>query len=126
MKATSITAGAWNPIPPTATTNPSVAARLYPGAVDATPITRLDTQPSAPVFRPFSPAPAPSGSLAGIGTAALSKFSPSRKPAVARVGVSPGHVGPDWPPRRPEPKNHDESSQGAKALKVEPQVVHVV
>ena len=53
MKETIITAGAWNPIPWTATTNPSVAARLYPGAVDATPITRLDTQPRAPVFRPF-------------------------------------------------------------------------
>ncbi len=59
MKETIITAGAWNPIPWTATTNPSVAARLYPGAVDATPITRLDTQPSAPVFRPFSTRPRP-------------------------------------------------------------------
>ncbi len=42
MKETIITAGAWKPIPPTATTNPRVAARLYPGAVDATPMTRLE------------------------------------------------------------------------------------
>ena len=42
MNETIITAGAWNPIPATATTKPSVAARLYPGAVEATPMTRLE------------------------------------------------------------------------------------
>ena len=39
---TMITAGACVPIPAITTMNPIVAARLYAGAVDATPITRLD------------------------------------------------------------------------------------
>src|ERR1700733_2142352 len=52
MKASSATTGA--PRPTTATMNPSVAARLYAGAVEATPMTTLDTRPSAPVLRPFS------------------------------------------------------------------------
>ena len=94
MNETIITAGAWNPIPWTATTNPSVAARLYPGAVDATPITRLDTQPSAPVFRPFSPAPAPSGSPGSRDRRALQILS-FPHPAVTPVEVSTGHAGPD-------------------------------
>ena len=33
---------------------PSVAARLYAGAVDATPMTMLEMSPSAPDLRPFS------------------------------------------------------------------------
>ena len=41
MKDTMMTAGLWTPIPATATMNPTVAARLYPGAVDATPMTTL-------------------------------------------------------------------------------------
>src|SRR5579872_3376460 len=35
-------------------TKPSVAARLYAGAVEATPMTTLDTRPRAPAFKPFS------------------------------------------------------------------------
>ena len=46
--------GAWNPIPTTAVTAPRVAARLYAGAVEATPITMLETNPSAPAFSPLS------------------------------------------------------------------------
>ena len=42
MNETISTAGACRPIPPTATMNPSVAARLYAGAVDATAITRFE------------------------------------------------------------------------------------
>jgi hypothetical protein len=37
------------------TTNPRVAARLYAGAVDATPTTTEEISPSAPPLRPFSP-----------------------------------------------------------------------
>src|SRR4051794_9934983 len=58
-KAASMMAGACTPTPATATTRPSDAARLYPGAVEATPMTTLDTKPIAPVFRPFSPASDP-------------------------------------------------------------------
>ena len=50
--------GAFTPtIPPpaaVATTHPRVAARLYAGAVDATPTTTLDSRPSTP---PLSPLP---------------------------------------------------------------------
>ncbi len=42
MKETIRTAGACTPMPPTATMKPSVAARLYAGAVDAIAITRLE------------------------------------------------------------------------------------
>ncbi len=56
---------------------------------------------------------------------ALSKLSPSRVQTV--LAWSPaGRADPDWPPRMPEPKKHDESSQGAKALKLGPRVVHAV
>ena len=42
MNDTIRTAGAWKPTPVTATMNPSVAARLYAGAVDATAMTRFE------------------------------------------------------------------------------------
>ena len=42
MNETIITAGAWKPTPVTATMNPSVAARLYAGAVDAIAMTRFE------------------------------------------------------------------------------------
>ena len=56
MKATRSTAGAASPTPCTATMNPSVAARLYPGAVEATPMTTFESELTAPDLRPFSPA----------------------------------------------------------------------
>ncbi len=49
-----ITATMGEPSPTTATMNPSVAARLYAGAVEATPMTVAATSPSAPPLRPFS------------------------------------------------------------------------
>ena len=52
MNASSATAGALRPT--AATTKNKVAARLYAGAVEATPITTLETRPSAPPFRPLS------------------------------------------------------------------------
>ena len=51
-KASTVTMGACTPI--ATTTKPSVAAKLYAGAVEAMPITTLETNPSAPVLRPFS------------------------------------------------------------------------
>ena len=42
MNETISTAGACTPTPPTATMKPSVAARLYAGAVEATAITRFE------------------------------------------------------------------------------------
>src|SRR5664279_3153289 len=41
--------------PTRATIRPSVAARLYAGAVDATPMTTLERSPIAPVFSPLPP-----------------------------------------------------------------------
>src|SRR5450631_2230815 len=56
-KASSMIDGALIPTMPSplavATTNPRLAARLYAGAVDATPTTMLDTSPSAPPLRPL-------------------------------------------------------------------------
>ena len=42
MNDTISTAGAWKPMPVTATMNPRVAARLYAGAVEATAMTRFE------------------------------------------------------------------------------------
>ena len=42
MNETISTAGACVPMPPTATMKPSVAARLYAGAVDAIAMTKFD------------------------------------------------------------------------------------
>src|SRR5579862_8884921 len=50
MNARTATIGA--PRPTTATINPSVAARLYAGAVEATPMTVAETRPRAPVLSP--------------------------------------------------------------------------
>ena len=55
MKARIVTIGACSPM--ATTTKPSVAARLYAGAVEATPMTMLEIRPSAPAFKPFSGAP---------------------------------------------------------------------
>src|SRR2546423_6359298 len=52
MNATMMTKGVLNPTKKT--TKPSVAARLYAGAVEATPITMLASRLSAPFLRPFS------------------------------------------------------------------------
>src|ERR1035438_3812200 len=52
MNATTATSGAFRPT--AMTTKVRVAARLYAGAVEATPITTLETRPSAPPFRPLS------------------------------------------------------------------------
>ena len=55
-----------------AATKPSVAARLYPGAVEATPMTTLETKPIAFFFSPLSSTPSCWVGVAGAGTAALS------------------------------------------------------
>src|SRR5882757_4349125 len=46
-------AGAFGP--ETTTIRPRLAARLYAGAVEAIPMTTLDTSPIAPPLSPFSP-----------------------------------------------------------------------
>jgi hypothetical protein len=60
-----------------AATKPRVAARLYPGAVEATPITTLDTKPIAFFFKPLSSTPFPAAAFGelGVGTAALSTWA---------------------------------------------------
>src|SRR5262249_13749695 len=79
MKATIMIAGACAPTPCTATMKPRVAARLYAGAVEATPMTRFETYPRTFPFRPLPPGCAPSGVWAA--TDALSiRFSPSHEP----------------------------------------------
>ncbi len=52
-KASQRIAGAWKPT--SSATKPSTAARLYPGAVEATPMTTLETKPIALLFNPLSP-----------------------------------------------------------------------
>ena len=54
MNETSMIAGDLSPMPATATTSPSVTARLYAGAVEAMPMTTLDSMPTALVFRPLA------------------------------------------------------------------------
>ena len=60
MKASSMIDGAFSPTIPSpfavATTKPRLAASEYAGAVEAIPITTLETKPRAPVLRPFSSA----------------------------------------------------------------------
>ena len=51
MNATINTAGACTPTPATATMKPSVAARLYAGAVDATAMTRFEIVPDRVALR---------------------------------------------------------------------------
>ncbi len=64
-----MTTGAWYAIPAIAVTKPRVAARLYAGAVEATPMTTLDMKPSAPVFSPFWSGGVSSPSIATDATA---------------------------------------------------------
>ncbi len=47
--------GVCRPPPIAMTTKPRVAARLYAGAVEATPTTTEEMKPRAPSFRPLSP-----------------------------------------------------------------------
>src|SRR4051794_24905744 len=47
-------------------TGPRVAARLYPGAVEATPITMLDRRPIAPTLRPLLATPGGGGAVVVI------------------------------------------------------------
>ena len=54
MKARIVMMGAPSPLM-AMTTKPSVAARLYAGAVEATPTTTEEMSPRAPPLSPFSP-----------------------------------------------------------------------
>ncbi len=54
--------------------NPSVAARLYAGAVDATPMMTLDSRPSAPDLSPFS-----TGASPGVISSATLVTTPPRR-----------------------------------------------
>ena len=65
MNETIRTAGECGPTPTTATMNPSVAARLYAGAVEATEMTRFEMYPIASVLSPLAPGAV--GSAAGSG-----------------------------------------------------------
>ena len=62
MNETMMIAGLWTPTPTISTKNPTVAAKLYAGAVDATPITMFEMYEIAffficggPVGEPFDP-----------------------------------------------------------------------
>src|SRR5688572_9525600 len=46
---------------------PRTAATLYPGAVEATPITMLDSRPIAPSLRPLPATPGAGWSERGVG-----------------------------------------------------------
>ncbi len=92
--ATRITAGDWKPSRRTAAMKPSVAARLYAGAVDATPITMFETNAIAFFFsaRPDRPEPRrPAGSTTRFPQRSLSlRFAfPERLAAIlCRAGQS--------------------------------------
>ena len=90
-----ITAGDCRPT--ASATAPIVAARLYAGAVEATPMTTLDIRPSAPPFSPLSP-PGSSVTPAGgaVGTLGDIATSPWAAPGV-RASPTPSvgrHLGP--------------------------------
>src|ERR1700753_733480 len=77
MNAMTATIGEPSPTP--ATMKPSVAARLYAGAVEATPMTVAETSPRAPVLRPLSTccSIAPGGAPSAVAiTHLLSTFTP--------------------------------------------------
>src|SRR5208282_2791474 len=80
MNATTATRGALRPT--AMTTKVRVAARLYAGAVEATPITTLETRPSAPLFRPLS-------SYCSVGCADA-VVAMSHPPGVGPAGPGPG------------------------------------
>src|SRR5579871_2870637 len=90
MNATHMIAGDANPTD--AATTPSDAARLYPGAVEATPMTTLEMNPSAPDFRPFSSA-VPGSPRAGGAVTTLSVLI-----ARPRCSTSPGEPNSARPP----------------------------
>src|SRR6476646_10003240 len=88
-----ITAGDCRPT--ASTTALMVAARLYAGAVEATPMTTLDIRPSAPPFSPLSP-PGSSVTPAGGAVGTLGDIATSR-------WAAPGS-GVTHPQRRPPPR----------------------
>src|SRR6476661_8259244 len=81
-------------------TAPMVAARLYAGAVEATPITTLDIRPSAPPLSPLSP-PGSSGASTGGVVGTLGDMATSRwaRPPGVRSITQPQR----GPTRRPAP-----------------------
>ena len=88
MNATIRTAGACTPTPATATMKPSVAARLYAGAVDATAMTRFEMYPIALRLRPLWPGSVVSSAGCCVPvTVALSIRDPS--PRCQRAGAPP-------------------------------------
>ncbi len=76
MNETIMMAGDLRPMPATAVTRPSVTARLYAGAVEAMPITMLESMPTAFALSPLSTSigttppdpPVPPGSPPRTGT----------------------------------------------------------
>jgi len=66
------------------TTNPRVAARLYAGAVEATPTTTEEMSPRAPPFRPFSPR---SGLCGGAARSVMTILSGEGRPVPYPIDV---------------------------------------
>src|ERR1700759_2110034 len=71
MNDTMTTAGLWTPIPATATMNPTGAARLYPGAVEATPMTTVLMSLIAPFLSSWRGPVSPLAAGAGIDVASI-------------------------------------------------------
>ncbi len=95
MNETSMIAGDLSPMPATTTISPRVTARLYAGAVEAIPITMLDSMPTALVLRPLASSTgrtvaSPLAVGSGSGTTAPSTSPPSEKPW--RRGGNPSAV----------------------------------
>src|SRR5271165_664686 len=89
MNATTATRGAFRPT--AMTTKVRVAARLYAGAVEATPITMLETRPSAPLFRPLS-------CDCSVGCADAVVAMPHPPGFDPRTGIGIGHSAPPYRP----------------------------
>ncbi len=88
MKAMIVMIGACSPLI-AMTTKPRVAARLYAGAVDATPTTTEDTNPSAPPLRPLSaPSPCSASEASRCTTTTPRFFKDGSAPYSRSAGIS--------------------------------------
>src|SRR5438128_2144437 len=81
-KASIVMTGEWSPT--AATMRPSVAAMLYAGAVEESPMTTEENSPSAPALSPFSPGPGPSASGAADSAVSPESFTPDHFPGSRR------------------------------------------
>src|SRR3954468_21867581 len=101
MNASSMITGDCRPT--TAATSPRTAARLYPGAVEATPMTVLDSSPSVPARNPLSLVRGPvdaSTTTAPLVKEAQRRSLPTRNQSVALLTAFGGETPDQYRPGR--------------------------